>query len=188
MGKGDVTEEQLRELTVLGRQFAEAAEPLLVAALERATEGLAVANAERLDGLNEESREAFRRAVTAAIRQGAGDAARSVADEEVWLEPSVNPDQGPERRLDHPANRAWIRLTKGAAPLDPVMGEFGLAPSATPDPGGGHYGLQPRSAAELDPRGALTRLWEMYWRTYRRIAEDEREGLRGRTLRWWRRG
>jgi hypothetical protein len=188
MGRGDVTEEQLRELAVLGRRFAEAAEPLLVAALERATEGLALANAERLDGLSEESREALRRTVTAAIRQGAGEAARSVADEDVWLEPSVNPDQGPERRLDHPANRVWIRLTKAAAPLDPVMGEFGLAPSATPDPGGGHYGLQPRSAAELDPRGVLTRLWETYWRTYRRIAENQREGLRGRTLRWWRRG
>jgi hypothetical protein len=188
MGREEVTEGQLRELTVLGRRFSEAAEPLLVAALERATEGLAVANAERLDALNEESREAFRKAVTAAIRQGAGEAARSVADEELWLEPSVNPDQGPERRLDHPANRAWVRLTKAAAPLDPVIGEFGLAPSATPDPGGGHYGLQPRTAAELDPRGVLTRLWDGYWRTYRRIAEDQRESLRGRTLRWWRRG
>jgi hypothetical protein len=188
MGRDELTEGQLRELTVLGRRFAEAAEPLLVTALDRASEGLAVANAERLEGLNDESREAFRRAVTAAIRQGAGEAARSVADDDIWVEPSVNPDGGPERRLDHPANRAWVRLTKAAAPLDPVMGEFGLVPSATPDPGGGHYGLQPRSAAELDPRGVLTRLWETYWRTYRRIAESQREGLRGRTLRWWRRG
>jgi hypothetical protein len=188
MGREDFSEQQLRELTVLGRRFSEAAEPLLVEALERAAEGLAVANAERLDGLNEEAREAFRRTVTAAIHEGARDAAHSVADGELWLEPSVNPDQGPERRFDHPANRAWIRLSKAAAPLDPVMGEFGLTPSATPDPGGGHYGLQPRTAAELDPRGTLSRLWETYWRTYRRIAEDQREGLRGRILRWWRRG
>ena len=188
MGQERVTEQQLRELAVLGRRFAEAAEPVLVEALERAAEALAVTNAERIDRLNEESRGAFRRAVSDAIRQGAREAARSVSEEEVWLEPSMNPREGPERRLDHPANRVWIRLSKAAAPLDPVLGEFGLVPAATADPGGGHYGLQPRSAGELDPRGVLIRLWESYWRTYRRILEDRRADARGRTLRWWRRG
>src|SRR5918996_4448030 len=55
MGQERVTERQLRELAVLGRRFAEAAEPLLVEALERAAEALAVTNAERIDRLNKES-------------------------------------------------------------------------------------------------------------------------------------
>jgi hypothetical protein len=187
MGHGRVTEEQFRELTVLGRRFAETAEPLLVAALQQAMEGLVVANGPVLDRLNQDSQEAFRRSIDEAIRQGARAAARSAAEEEVWLEPSVDPNGDPERRVDHPSNRAWIRLSKAAAPLDPVLGEFGLSPSATADPGGGHFGLQPRTAAELDPRGRLTRIWETYWRTYRRVAEDRRAGSRGRALRWWRR-
>jgi hypothetical protein len=187
MGQGRVTEEQFRELTVLGRRFAETAEPLLAEALGRAMEGLAVANAPVLDRLNEESRAAFHRSIDEAIRQGAREAARSVAEEEVWLEPSVDPDGEPERRLDHPSNRAWIRLSRAASWLDPILGEFGIAPSPTADPGGGHYGLQPRTAAELDPRGRLTRIWETYLRTYRRIAEDRWAGTRGRALRWWRR-
>jgi hypothetical protein len=187
MGQERVTERQLRELAVLGRRFAEAAEPLLVDALNRAMEGLAAANGHVLDRLNEDSRDAFRRSVDEAVRQGAQQAARSVADEEVWLEPSLDPNGEPERRLDHPSNRAWIRLTKAAAALDPVLGEFGFTPSPTADPGGGHYGLQPRSASELDPRGRLTRIWDTYWRTYRRVAEDRQAGSRGRALRWWRR-
>ncbi|HJV04813.1 MAG TPA: hypothetical protein VJ868_06080 [Actinomycetota bacterium] len=182
-----VTEEQLRELAVLGRRFAETAEPLLVEALERAMESLAVANGHVLDGLNEESREAFRRAIEEAIHQGAREATRSVRDQEIWLEPSVDPQGEPARRLDHPSNRAWIRLSRAAAALDPVLGEFGFIPSPTADPGGGHFGLQPRTAADLDPRGRLTRIWEEYRRTYRRMAEDRRAGTRGRALRWWRR-
>jgi hypothetical protein len=188
MGHGNVTEQGRRELAVLGRRFAETARPLLEAALERAAEALAVTNAEALDRLNEDSREAFRRAVDGAIRQGAREAARAAAEEDIWLQPSIEPGGGPARRLDDPSNRVWIRLSRAAAALDPVLGEFGFRPSPTADPGGGHHGLQPRTAAELDPRGRLTRLWDSYVRTYRRIDQGRTAAARGRTLRWWRRG
>lgn len=188
MERGRVTEEQHRELAVLGRRFAETAEPLLVAALERAMERLAMANADALDRLNQESREAFRRAVDEAIGQGAREAARAAAEEDIWLQPSIDPEGGPEPRLDHPSNRVWIRLSRAATSLDPVLGEFGLRPSAAVDPGGGHYGLQPRTAGELDPAGRLRRLWDSYVRTHRRLIQDRTSAARGRTLRWWRRG
>jgi hypothetical protein len=188
MERGGVTEGQHRELAVLGRRFAETAEPLLAAALERAIEGLAIANAEALDRLDQESREAFRRSVDEAIHQGAREAARAAAEEDIWLQPSIAPGGGPARRLDDPSNRVWIRLSRAAAMLDPVLGEFGFRPSPTADPGGGHHGLQPRTAADLDPRGRLTRLWDSYVRTYRRIDQDRTSAPRGRTLRWWRRG
>ena len=188
MERGRVTEEQYRELAVLGRRFAESAESLLGSALERAMEGLAMANAEVLDRLSQESREAFRRAVDEAIRQGAREAARAAAEEVIWLQPSIDPEGGPEPRLDHPSNRVWIRLSRAAAALDPVLGEFGLRPSPAVDPGGGHYGLQPRTAAELDPAGRLKRRWDSYVRAHRRVAQDRTSAARGRTLRWWRRG
>jgi hypothetical protein len=188
MESGGVTEEQHRELVVLGRRFAETAEPLLAAALERAMEGLAMARAEALDRLNRESREAFRSAIDEAIRQGAREAARAAAEEDIWLQPSIDPEGWPEPRLDHPSNRAWIRLSRAATSLDPVLGEFGLPPSPAADPGGGHYGLQPRTAAELDPSGRLRRLWDSYIRSYRRLVQDRTSAARGRTLRWWRRG
>jgi hypothetical protein len=188
MGQGRVTEQGRRELAVLGRRFAETARPLLEAALEGAMEALAVANAEAMDRLDEESREAFRRAVDEAIRQGAREAAGAVAEEDIWLQPSINPGGGPARRLDDPSNRVWIRLSRAAATLDPVLGEFGFRPSPTADPGGGHHGLQPRTAAELDPRGRLARMWDSYVRTYRRIHQGRNAAARGRTLRWWRRG
>jgi hypothetical protein len=188
MGHGNVTEQDRRELAVLGRRFAETARLLLEESLERAVERLTVANAEVLQRLREEPREAFRRAVDQAIRQGAREAAQAAAEEDIWLQPSIKPGGGPERRLDHPSNRVWIRLSRAAANLDPVLGEFGLPPSPAADPGGGHYGLQPRTAAELDPRGRLTRLWDTYVRTYRRLAQDRTAAARGRTLRWWRQG
>lgn len=188
MGQGGVTEREQRELAVVGRRFAEAAEPVLVEALRRAVEAFTAAGAGTLDRLDEESRQAFRRAADEAIRQGAREAARTLAYEEIWLEPSVNPGGGPERVLDDPSNRVWIRLSKAAASLDPVLREFGLRPSPAADPGGGHYGLQPRTAGELDPEGRLTGLWDSYCRTYRRLARGRAAGARGRPARWWRRG
>ena len=89
-------------------------------------------------------------------------------------------DPMPSGALDDPMNRVWVRLTNGADRLDGVLTEFGLTPSAFPDPGGGHYGLQPRTASELDPSGELTRLWSKYvelYARYRKVvarAESER--------------
>jgi hypothetical protein len=76
--------------------------------------------------------------------------------------------------LDDPSNRIWVAISSAARALDPVLQEFGLPPSSTPDLGGGHYGLQPRTLAQLDPTGTLARLWRRYALVYRRYAALER--------------
>ena len=102
-------------------------------------------------------------------------------------------DPLPSEALDDPMNRVWVRLTNGADRLDGVLTEFGLTPNALPDPGGGHFGLQPRSAAELDPSGGLTHLWREYVELYARHrklsakVESERSSEAGEeALRRWR--
>jgi hypothetical protein len=79
--------------------------------------------------------------------------------------------------LDDPGNRIWIALLAAAKALDPVLAEFGLSPSSVPDLGGGHYGIQPRTAEQLDPSGELVRLWRRYRLAYQRylaLAPSER--------------
>lgn len=80
------------------------------------------------------------------------------------------PDQ---MRLDNPFNRVWIHLSNGADRLDGVLLEFGFRPSAYPDWGGGHYGLQPQTVDELDPSGRLVHLWERYAKLHRQYREFE---------------
>jgi hypothetical protein len=123
--------------------------------------------------------------------------AARVADPELWLSPLVIPGGVPEpnrgwndlnvagltgllrrlaRRMEHEdlggladANhRVWVALLSAAKPLDPVLREFGLPPSEVPNPGGGHYGLQPTSAAVLDPSGTLERIWGRFRPVYAR--------------------
>jgi hypothetical protein len=77
--------------------------------------------------------------------------------------------------LDDPSNRIWVAVSSAARALDPVLAEFGLQPSSAPDLGGGHYGIQPKTAAQLDPTGGLVRLWKRYVLAYRRYAALEAE-------------
>ena len=78
----------------------------------------------------------------------------------------------------------WIALLAAAKPLDPVLEEFGLAPSEIPDLGGGNFDLAPRNAQELDTAGRDVRSsWKAYRAAYERyhvLTRLERRGSRSR--------
>ncbi len=125
--------------------------------------------------------------------------ARRLADVDLWLSPLVvpggvdEPTRGwddlnvagmsgllrrlarkMERRelggLGDANNRAWVALQSAAKPLDPVLREFGLPAAEIPNPGGGHYGIQPSSVAVLDPSGTLERMWRRFRLVYARYS------------------
>ncbi|MGZ8636570.1 MAG: hypothetical protein ACXWX2_06290 [Actinomycetota bacterium] len=186
------------EVVATASEFALASEPIVVAALRRRIEALLEARPEWFGALSPDVAGALREAADRAIARGAANAAKRLADPELWLEPMTAPGVSPNpgagwdgelpawftgllgrftRRqapelgsLDDPGHRIWVALLLAARPLDPVLEEFGLAPSSTPDLGGGHYGLQPKTAAQLDPSGTLGRLWKRYRLAYGRLA------------------
>jgi hypothetical protein len=196
MGRPDLEgqlEDVREQMVACGEEFASAAESLLVEALERAVERLVVQESEWLNGLRPETLTALRRSVAQTIRGSARATAERLRDPDLWLAPTVSLDHPPGPELDRPNNRAWIRMLRAADALDGVLVEFGLRPSDLPDPGGAHFGLQPQTAAEVDRRGTLTRLWRRYLSVYERHEElirripEEREGFaRGEALRRWR--
>jgi hypothetical protein len=158
----------------LAEDFAEAARRGVEAALTRATEHLVVRYADWFNRLDDRTARALRDASQATIARSAAKVGERLKDPDVWLSPSVMVDGEPQPQLDDPANRVWIALLKAAEPLDPVLTEFGLKPSDVPDRGGGHFGLQPTSTSELDPKGALAALWARY----RKLYEAYRRALR----------
>lgn len=187
------------EIRELARAFAERAEPVVRAALTRRLDALLEAHATWFGDLREDAAAAFRASAGEAIDAGAAGVRERLGAEDVWLQPYTAPgvvhrpehgwegslpefvsgflkrfsrhDRGPELHgLDDPSNRVWVALLSAARSLDPVLGEFGLAPSSTPDLGGGHYGLAPKTAAQLDPTGELARLWKRYRLVYARYA------------------
>ena len=156
-------------------------------------ERLIAARAEWFNGLQPEAVAALRRSVRAAIRRGSDDVRRRLQETDLWLHPTIELARGPVDSLDHPNHRAWVAILNGADALDPVLNEFGLPPSTIPDPGGGHFGLQPQRLSELDTRGSLARLWRrflglhaQYREALRRIPEEERARERDEALRRWR--
>jgi hypothetical protein len=156
-------------------------------------ERLVVQESDWLNGLKAEALTALRRSVAQAIRRSAGATADRLREPELWLAPTVSLDHPPAPELDHPNNRAWIRMLRAADGLDGVLVEFGLRPSDLPDPGGAHFGLQPQSASELDSKGTLSRLWRRYLAVFeryqgllRRIPEERGDMARGEALRRWR--
>jgi hypothetical protein len=196
MGQPDLERQldAIRErLVACGEEFASAAEPILVEALERAVEKLVVQESDWLNGLGAETLSALRRSVAQMIRRSARATADRLRDPDLWLAPTVSLDHPPTPELDRPNNRAWIRMMRAADGLDAVLVEFGLQPSDQPDPGGAHFGLQPQSIVELDNRGTLIRLWRRYLGLYerhqdliRRIPEEKRGLARDQALRRWR--
>lgn len=208
-----------REIGALGAQFADAAGRAIEDSLHRAMERLVASRSGWFEGLDDDTAGSFRRAVEEAIRTGAANVAASLRDPDIWLSPMTlleredpppvaDPDvpgwftrlairiAGGRPRdsisdLDDPSNRIWVHILNAADPLDPVLAEFGLLPSAVPDPGGGHFGLQPRTERELDPEGTLRPLWERYKRlylTYVALRLDRREAEPARSaVRRWRR-
>jgi hypothetical protein len=177
-------------------EFRRSAGPAIVGALHRRLEDL-VSGREEFAEMTAEVRTAFDEAAGRAIAQGASDAERRLANDDLWLDPltapglGAEPDSGwdgslpewligvlrrltPKRHgvgpgeLDHLNNRAWIALLAAADPLDPVLEEFGLTPSEVPDIGGGNFGLAPPTAMDLDPTGTLVLAWDRYREAYGR--------------------
>jgi hypothetical protein len=177
-------------IIALADRFAETARRQLEAALDRSMERLVVRCAEWFNRLDNRTAQALREAVRQTIQRGAARVEERLKDTDLWLSPSVVVDAEPQTRLDDPANRVWIALLNAADPLDPILTEFGLDPSDVPDQGGGHFGLQPETAGEVDPRGTLASLWARYRKLYaayqkslrmpvdRREREDREQALR----------
>jgi hypothetical protein len=179
------------EILAVAAEFRREVGPIVETSLRRRIGWLLEGRREWSDTLPTSARRAFDRALDRAIAAGVGELERRLADEDVWLQPFTapgvvhRPETGwdgtlPEwvsgflrrftRRqdrpvlgaLDDPANRVWVAVLSAAKPLDPVLQEFGLAPSEVPNLGGGHYGLRAPTAAQLDPSGVLARLWRRY--------------------------
>jgi hypothetical protein len=161
------------EIEEVAGTFARAAGPILAAALERAVERLVVERAEWFNALDDPTASSLRAAVDQAIARSAERITLRLAEPDLWLSPSVWLDSDPPRpaeQLDSHSNRVWISLLNGADGLDPILLEFGLTPSEVPDWGGGHFGLQPQSLGQLDPRGTLGRLWARFVQAHGRYA------------------
>ncbi|HYH27424.1 MAG TPA: hypothetical protein VEA19_01465 [Actinomycetota bacterium] len=163
-----------REIEELAGSFAEDAEPALEEALHHGMGRLVEKHATWLNSLDDRSVAALKATVAETIRKSSMEVAARLRDPDIWLEPTVLVDGIPDEELDNSGNRVWVTMLNAARQLDAVLGEFGLPPSEVPDPGGGHYGIQPRSAAELDRSGKLRGLWQRF----RRMYEDYRRALR----------
>lgn len=162
------------EVLAAAREFTRAAGPIVAAALGRRVRALL--ETDRRARLSPELRPALDEAAARAIAAGVRGVERRLADPDVWLRPLTAPGVVTGLgELDDPGNRVWVALLAAATPLDPVLEEFGLPPDPAPNLGGGHYGLQPRTAAQLDPSGALVRTWRRYRNAYARYAALTRE-------------
>jgi hypothetical protein len=185
-----------REILSIAAEFREAAAPAVREMLRRRLDALIEARRAWWGGLDGDVQDAFRSAASRAIAAGEAETRRRLEAEDVWLQPLVAPGmdertsgwdtslpewvtsliqrfspktRGPEvDALDDPGNRIWLSLMAAARPLDPVFEEFGLEGSAAPSLGGGRYGLQPKTAEQLDPSGELARLWRRYRLAHRR--------------------
>lgn len=164
------------DVLAAGERFADAAGPILEAAIRGRLEAVTAGQA---GDLSPAARAALLEAAGRAVRAGVDVTLRRLGDPDVWLSPRVRLDEGGEARqrssafgrrrraapvgeLASPENRVWIAILGAAKAADPVLEEFGLRPSPAPDPGGGHFGLQPRTLTELDPSGLLASLWRAY--------------------------
>jgi hypothetical protein len=181
------------EVEALGAEFAAAAGPVVELALRRRLAGRI--DAARPGRLSPDVEASLRDASARAVAHAAEEVTRRLSAPDVWLEPRIAPgvEASPEMSFDAPAwvssilrrlarrlpaselgdlddagNRPWLAILAAAKSLDPVLEEFGLPPSPAPDLGGGHFGLQPKTADELDPSGDLQRRWRRYRAAYER--------------------
>jgi hypothetical protein len=181
-------------LRAIAARFADAAAQAIREALSRSTERFVAEHAGQVQSLDDETLDAFRSAVDGAIALAAVEIPAQLRDVGMWTSPRVRlreetdyeetsvferllgglglrgerPTDRPAEQLDDPNNRAWIALLNAADRLDPVMYEFGFSspPDGGPDPGGGHFGLQPPTVAELDQHGHLRAIWRDYLRAF----------------------
>ena len=188
--RADSLQEQIQDL---GTRFAEAAGPALARWLEAAVERLVVDQADRINELNPEAIATLRRAVAEASGRAGEDATRSLRAPDLWIQPTVALDRGPEPELAQPNHRVWIALLRAVRTLDPALTEFGLVPSDVPAFGGARFGLEPRRLSDLDTGSTLGRLWDRYLDLYgrfrevlRQIPQEERRREQEEALRRWR--
>jgi hypothetical protein len=177
------------EVEALGVEFAAAAGPVVERALRRRLDWRIDAGGPWSERVTPDMQASLRDALERAVAHAAEEVTRRLSAPDVWLEPRIAPgvEASPEMSFDAPAwvssilrklarrssasqlgdlddagNRAWVAILSAARTLDPVLEEFGLTPSPVPDLGGGHFGLQPKTADELDPSGDLRRQWKRY--------------------------
>lgn len=207
-GNEEALEAARAEILGLAEDFAAAAGPILRTTLERRVEALLATHRDVREGLRGDDGAALEKGIERAIDVGVRTVLDRLADPDIWLSPSTTlggpggsepgwdaampewlitilrrlgrgaPRRPPLAELDEATNRVWVALLNAATPLDAVLKEFGLRPSTSPDPGGGHFGIQPRTAVQLDPTGLLVRLWKRYRPAYERYAAlaGERSG------------
>lgn len=206
-----VTDARASAITA-GETFRRAAVPAIAAVLRARLDRLVASEPEWHAALSDEVRAAFDDATERAIGRGTAEVEARLT-EDVWLDPLVapgvrrspgsswegdlpewvisvlralTPRRNEERlgELDDVGNRVWIAFLAAAKPLDPVLEEFGLAPSEIPNLGGGNFGLAPRNAQELDIAGGDVRSsWNAYRAAYERyhvLTHFERRGSRSR--------
>jgi hypothetical protein len=198
-GSAPALEGARADVSAIASEFARAARPIVEAALRRRLDALVGARSGWFQGLKPDVAASFEAAADRAIARGAAEVERRLSDLDRWFDPRIAPGVEPRpeagwdgalpewvsamlRRLSgrerapglgdlgDPGHRIWVALLSAATPLDAVLEEFGLAPSSIPDLGGGHFGLQPKTAADLDPSGTLERLWKRYLAVYERYA------------------
>jgi hypothetical protein len=188
--RADALQQQIHDV---GARFAEAAGPALARWLEDAVERLVVTQADRINELKPEAIGALRRAVREGSNRAGEDASRALKEPDLWIQPTVTLDRGPEPELGQPNHRVWIALLRAVRALDPALTEFGFTPSQVPAFGGARFGLEPRRLSDLDRNGALARLWDRYLDLYgrfreilRKIPQEEQRREQEEALRRWR--
>jgi hypothetical protein len=197
-----------REIQAIADRFATAAASAIREALAHSIERFVGDHATWFDGLDDATASAFRSSVESAIHRSADQIASRLRDIDLWLAPGIVMEEDeewdesslweaflgevrrrrskrpvrPDERLDDPGNRVWIALLNAADVLDPVLQEFGFGfdEEIGPDPGGGHFGLQPRTAEELDPDGRLRNIWREYLGAFGRYEPAEKEARQER--------
>jgi len=179
----------LAEAEVFRREL----EPALAASLRSGFERICSEQAGHVADLGEAGQRAVLEAFDGAVRSGVAATLRRLEEAELWLSPFTAPDLlvaseagwpisvpawlatvlGRRRpgtalgALDDPANRVWVAIGAAAGTVDPVLQEFGFAPTHRRI-GGGWFGVVPRTLPRLDPSGVLQRRWRRYRASYER--------------------
>lgn len=181
-----------REIQSLAEEFAARLGPPLTDALQRSLDAFVVERAEWFNRLDDAAVTALRGAVRDGIERAVAEVQARVRDPDLWVNPTIQHSNDPTTSLDSLNHRVWIAILNGADALDPVLTEFGLDPNDVPDFGGGHFGIQPQRARDVDPRGQLGRLWRRYLELYgrrrallQRIPAERKAGERDTARRRW---
>jgi hypothetical protein len=186
------------EIPEITERFADASANCIRASLGGAVDRFVADHADEVSRLDGATSDAFHASLETAVDDAAEQIATRLRDLDLWTSPRVRieeeptleetsllgwflgeiglrrirPTNAPETRLDDANNRVWIVLLNAADGLDRVLTEYGFVPHHDPDPGGGHFGLQPTTLAALDPQGRLGRIWREYVGAFARLSRS----------------